>query len=112
LTQTTRIAVGATIYVAAAAIWIFVFLDPGRGVRSHLAFFVVSALSGYVARSWLALLYPIAPFVLSVPAGTSDGGEFPLVFSMAAGFPLLLAAVAIGVAAARAVERRRAGPAG
>jgi hypothetical protein len=108
VTQTTRIAVGATIYVAAAAIWIFVFLDPGREGRFHLAFLAASAFTGYVARSWLALLYPIAPFVLSVPAGAPEGGEFPLVFSMAAGSPLLIGSIAIGVVAARAIERRSA----
>jgi hypothetical protein len=60
------------VYVAGAAVWLYVLDGPGWG----LAFLFFNAIVGCLAATWWALLLPVTlgPLAIWVPAGNGDLG--------------------------------------
>ena len=107
-----RAAVSVASYLALMAAWIYGFANTSVGEGDASAVFglaslaAIQAVAGLAVQHWWAVLLPIVPIVLAVPAGLppAKGEPLPIWFSLTL-FALPEAAlVAVGVFVAR---RRR-----
>jgi hypothetical protein len=108
-----RAAVGVALYCALAAAWIYGIANTSLGESDAgtlllVALAAVHVGAGYVIGQWWALVLPLLPIALAVPAGlppTDVGEPLPIWFAFVL-FALPEATlVALGVAVAK---RRRA----
>jgi len=107
----------AATYLGVVAALIYAFMDRHVGSASAgivlVGFLVVlNFAAGYLARSWAAVLLPVAAVLIAVPAGyppvgPGNGDPLPVWFGFAFTAPVAMALIAAGAFAARYLGRRR-----
>jgi peptidoglycan/LPS O-acetylase OafA/YrhL len=111
--------IGAAAYLAAMGFWIYVvgerelfYGQPEADLPLLLILAGVQVGAGLLVGRWWALALPVVAVALAVPAGYPDvmkGEPLPIWLGLAVVSPLAVILVAVGVAGAWGLRKRRLG---
>lgn len=110
-----RVITSIAVYLAVVVVVIYGVLDPRWDDAFPVVHVVLGVLHfglGVVLARWWALLLPVAPFLLALPAGypQSDFEPLPVAALFFFGLPIEVGCVVAGIGVARLAARRDGQP--